>query len=66
MQFGSIELPPLNIAALREQSKFGPGSTINVDTHNLKISLFNTRSLRRHAADNSKHKTLMKTDVNLC
>ena len=51
---------------LGEQSKIDPGSIINADTHSLKISLLNTRSFRRHAADNSKHKTLIKTDISLC
>ena len=51
---------------LGEQSKIDSGSIINADTHSLKISLPNTRSLRRHAADNSKLKTLIKTDISLC
>ena len=51
---------------LGEQSKIDSGSIINADTHSLKISLLNTRFLRRHAADNSKLKTLIKTDISLC
>ena len=51
---------------LGEQSKIDPSSIINADTHSLKISLLSTRSFRRHAADNSKHKTLIKTDISLC
>ena len=46
--------------SLGEWRKFDPGSTINANTHSLQISLLNTRSLRGHAADNSKHKTLKK------
>ena len=51
--------------SLPDQSKVDPGNTINVDTYSLKISLLNARSLRRHAANISKLKTLMKTDINL-
>ena len=50
---------------LQEQSKRGTGSTIDVNSQSLTVSLVRTRFLRRHAADISKHKTLNKTEI-LC
>ena len=50
---------------LQEQSKLDSDSTIDVNILRFTASLLTTGSLRRHAADISKHKTLNETDT-LC
>ena len=48
-----------------EQNKFDPDSNTDVDNHGLKTPFLDTRSLRMHAADTSKQKNLIKTNI-LC